>query len=122
MTDHTRTTARLASWGVFLTVGGLVLLIVAAHQSAFYAAWSAVGQPPVVIDEYGGMTPVANWAPWVGGPALVAVLLGVWCLVAVVWRIADRADLGRPGALNRPGAPLPPATRALEPVPSHTTD
>lgn len=122
MTDHTRTTAKLASLGIVLTVGGFVLAIAAAHHSAYLNAWNASGRRLVTYDQYGGEWPVTNWAPWVAWLAGVLLVVGVWCLVAVVWRIADRADLGRPGVVHRPGAPLPPATRALEPVPSDTAD
>lgn len=111
MTDTTRTTAKLATWGLVLTVGGLVVGIIAAHQSIFYTMLEAVGLPPIVWDEFGNATPVDNWAPLVAALAVVLLVAGVWCLVAVVWRIADRAD-GGPG-VHRPGASLPAATLAL---------
>lgn len=114
MTDHTRTTAKLASWGIVLTVLGFALGIAAAHHSAFLNAWTASGRPFVTYDEYGGEWPVANWAPWVAWLAGVVIVVGTWCLVAVVWRLAaraDRADPHRPP--HRSGAPLPPAVLAL---------
>lgn|GEM_PF-5090549 len=122
MTDHTRLTAKLASWGLVLTVGGIVMAVVAAHESAYHAIWSAAGQPPLVHTDDGSYLEQPNWAVWEGVVAGVALVAGLWCLIAVIWRIADRADGGRASALNRSGAPLPAATLALEPVPSDVGD
>lgn len=115
MTDTTRTTAKIASWGIVLTVLGFALGVAAAHHSAYLNAFAAAGRPLVTYDEYGGEWPVTNWAPWVAWLAGLLLIAGVWCLVAVVWRIADRADGGR--GVHRPGAPLPAATLALRESP-----
>jgi hypothetical protein len=122
VTDHTRTTARLATWGLILAVSGIVLAIAAAHNSAYLNAWAASGRQLVRYDEFGGEWPVANWAPGVAVLACVALAAGVWCLVAVVWRIADRVDVGRSDSGHRPGAPLPAATLALKPAPPESAD
>ena len=114
MTDTTRTTAKLATWGIVLTVGGLVAAIVAAHQSVFYTTLEALGMPPIDWDEFGNGTPASNWAPLVAWLAVLLLVAGVWCLVAVVWRIADRAD---GAAVHRPGAPVPGSTLSLRESP-----
>ena len=110
MTDSTRTTAKLATWGIVLTVLGFALGIAAAHHSAYLNAFAAAGRPLVTYDEYGGEWPVTNWALPVAWLAGILVVVGVWCLVAVVWRIADRAD---GGPVHRPGGPLSKVTLAL---------
>lgn len=110
MTDTTRTTAKLATWGIVLTVLGFALGIAAAHHSAYLNAWEAAGRPLVTYDEYGGEWPVTNWALWVAWLAGLLAVAGVSCLVAVVWRIADRAD-GVPG--RRSAASLLGAADAL---------
>ena len=122
MTNHTRTTAKIATWGLILAVGGIVLAIAAAHHSAYLNAWTAAGRQLVTYDEYGGEWPVTNWAPGVAWLAAAVLVAGVWCLAAVVWRVADRVDLGRADVVHRSGAPLPAATRALKPAPSDTAD
>lgn len=111
MTDTTRTTAKLATWGIVLTVVGFALGIAAAHHSTYLNAWEAAGRPLVTYDEYGGEWPVSNWALWVAWLAGLLAVVGVSCLVAVVWRIADRTDGGT--GVHRPGAPLPSVTLAL---------
>lgn len=105
MTDTTRTTAKLATWGIVLTIGGLVTAIVAAHQSIFSTTLEALDRVPVQWDELGNGTPAYNWASPVAVLAGVLVVAGVWCLVAVAWRIADHVDRSR--GPRRPGVPLP---------------
>ncbi len=110
MTDTTRTTAKLATCGIVVTVLGFALGIAAAHHSAYLNAFAAAGRPSVTYDEYGGEWPVTNWAPWVAWLAGLLVVAGAWCLVAVVWRIADRADGGEG---RRPAGSLLGAVDAL---------
>lgn len=118
MTDTTRTTAKLATWGIVLTVVGFALGIAAAHHSAYLNAFAAAGRPLVTYDEYGGEWPVTNWAPWVAWLAGLVVVAGVWCLAAVVWRLAERADggHGRRSAVSLLGAAdtLPEPTDDVE--------
>lgn len=100
-TQSTQSTARLATWGLILTVGGVVFMALQIHQDTI--AWIA-SVAPQAQDGWGG--PPDTWAGELAVVGAVVAAVGVLCLIEVVWRIAARVDQGRPAVLDDTAADL----------------